>query len=199
LSLSLPISLTVTSTITAMAHAAEGLYAHDGNSVIALMAEEGLRACATALELLQQNPQDLAARTQALYGAWLCGTVLGPASMDLHHKLCHTLASSFDLPHSDVHTAILAHALHYNETAAPQAMARIARALGVADAALGIHELARGHGATMSLRDIGMPAGGLDRAADLAAANSYPNPRPLDRDALRCMLERAYRGRPPAA
>ena len=198
LSLSLPMGLTVTSTINAMAHAAEGLYAHDGNPVIALMAEEGLRACATALEPLRQNPQDLAARTQALYGAWMCGTVLGAVSMGLHHKLCHTLGGSFDLPHSDVHTAILAHALQYNAAATPQAMARIARALGVGDAAFGIHELTRIQGATLSLRDIGMPAEGLDQAADLAAANPYPNPRPLERDALRCMLERAYRGQAPA-
>ncbi|MGJ7490995.1 maleylacetate reductase [Variovorax sp. ZT4R33] len=197
LSRSLPMGLTVTSTINAMAHAAEGLYAHDGNPVIALMAEEGLHACAASLAPLQQNPHDLVARSQALYGAWLCGTVLGAVSMGLHHKLCHTLGGSFDLPHSEVHTVILAHALRYNAAAAPQAMARIANALGVPDAALGIHDLARTHGAALSLRAIGMPAAGLDRAAKLAASNPYPNPRPLERDALRRMLERAYQGEAP--
>ncbi|RFQ23176.1 maleylacetate reductase, partial [Pseudomonas sp. ATCC 13867] len=41
---------------------------------------------------------------------------------------------------------------------------------------------------------IGMPADGLDRAADLAVAAPYPNPRPLDRAALRALLQRAFDG-----
>ncbi|MDE1948227.1 MAG: maleylacetate reductase, partial [Burkholderiales bacterium] len=129
LTLGLPYALTVTSAINAIAHAAEGLYAADGNPVTALMAEEGIRARAAALAPLQADAQDLAARADALYGAWLCGTVLGSVAMGLHHKLCHTLGGSFNLPHAEVHTVILPHALAYNAPAAPQAMARIARAL----------------------------------------------------------------------
>ncbi|WPH24439.1 maleylacetate reductase [Variovorax paradoxus] len=199
LTLSLPLELTVTSAINAMAHAAEGLYAHDGNPVIALMAEEGIRACAASLQPLRENPRDLPARSQALYGAWLCGTVLGAVSMGLHHKLCHTLGGTFDLPHAQVHTVVLPHALAYNANAAPQAMARIAKALGVADAAMGFFELARTHGAAVSLKAIGMPAAGLEHAADLAVSNQYPNPRPLEKAALRALLDRAWEGAPPRA
>jgi maleylacetate reductase len=197
LTLSLPIDMTVTSAINAIAHAAEGLYAHDGNPVIALMAAEGIRACAAALRPLRDDPGDLPARSLALYGAWLCGTVLGAVSMGLHHKLCHTLGGTFDLPHADVHTVILPHALRYNAEAVPDAMARIARALGVADAPLGVFELARAHGAPVSLKAIGMTADGLERAADLAASNQYPNPRPLERAALRRLLDRAFHGEAP--
>lgn len=197
LTLSLPMGLTLTSAINAMAHAAEGLYAHDGNPVIALMAEEGIRACAAALRPLQENPRDLSARSLALYGAWLCGTVLGAVSMGLHHKLCHTLGGTFNLPHAEVHTVVLPHALRYNAAAAPEAMARIARALGVADAPMGIFELAKAHGAPVSLKTIGMPADGLDQAAGLAASNQYPNPRPLERTALRALLARAFEGSSP--
>ncbi|HWT18643.1 MAG TPA: maleylacetate reductase [Variovorax sp.] len=197
LTLSLPLDLTVTSAINAMAHAAEGLYAHDGNPVIALMAEEGIRACAASLQPLRDNPRDLPARGQALYGAWLCGTVLGAVSMGLHHKLCHTLGGTFDLPHAQVHTVVLPHALAYNAGAAPEAMARIARALGIADAPMGFFELARTHGAPVSLKAIGMPANGIEHAAELAAANQYPNPRPLETAALRALLARAWDGAPP--
>lgn len=199
LTLTLPYGLTVTSALNAIAHAAEGLYAHDGNPVTALMAEEGIRASAAALAPLRANPQDLAARSDALYGAWLCGTVLGSVAMGLHHKLCHTLGGSFNLPHAEVHTVVLPHALAYNAGAAPQAMSRIARALGVDSAARGVYELARRHGAPTSLAAIGMPAEGLDRAADLAASTPYPNPRPLERQALRDLLQRAYEGLPPEA
>ncbi|WPH17787.1 maleylacetate reductase [Variovorax paradoxus] len=199
LTLSLPLDLTVTSAINAMAHAAEGLYAYDGNPVISLMAEEGIRACAAALQPLRDDLRDLPARSQALYGAWLCGTVLGAVSMGLHHKLCHTLGGTFDLPHAQVHTVVLPHALAYNASAAPQAMARIAKALGVADAAMGFFELARTHGAAVSLKAIGMPAAGLEHAADLAVSNQYPNPRPLEKAALRTLLDRAWEGAPPRA
>lgn len=202
LTLSLPLAVSVTSALNAIAHAAEGLYAPDGNPVLALMAEEGIRACAAALPPLLHDAQDLAARSDALYGAWLCGTVLDGSTMGLHHKLCHTLGGTFNLPHAEVHTVLLPHALAYNAPLAPEAMLRIARALGAPDAAAApqaVQSLARRHGAPTSLRDIGMPADGLDRAADLAVANPYPNPRPLERDALRALLQRAFEGGPPTS
>jgi maleylacetate reductase len=198
LTLSLPLGMSVTSALNAIAHAAEGLYAHDGNPVIALMAEEGIRACAAALPGLTRNAQDLQARGELLYGAWLCGLVLGSVAMGLHHKLCHTLGGSFNLPHAEVHTVILPHALAYNARHAPAAMARIARALATDDAAAGVFELTRRHGAPTSLHAIGMPAQGLDHAADLLVQNPYPNPRPLERGALRALLQRAFDGAPPA-
>ena len=199
LTLTLPLSLTVTSALNAIAHAAEGLYADDGSPVFALMAEEGIRASAAALPKLSADAQDIDARSEALYGAWLCGAVLGGVAMGLHHKLCHTLGGSFNLPHAEVHTVVLPHALAYNAASAPQAMARIARALGVSDAPQGLFDLAARHGAPTSLRAIGMPESGLDRAADLAVQATYPNPRPLEHAALRALLQSAFDGRPPVA
>jgi maleylacetate reductase len=197
LTLSLPLAMTVTSAFNAIAHAAEGLYAPDVNPVIALMAEEGIRASAASLPPLQTDPRDLGARSDALYGAWLCGTVLGAITMGLHHKLCHTLGGSFNLPHAEVHTVVLPHALAYNASAVPEALARVARALGVGDAPRGLHELARRLDAPTSLAALGMPADGLDRAAELAVQNQYANPRPLERVALRALLQRAFDGAPP--
>src|SRR5690606_6208232 len=100
---SLPAGLTVTSALNAMAHAVEGLYARDRNPVSTLLAIEGLEAFAESLEKVVANPGDLEARGRTLYGAWLCGTVLGQVGMALHHKICHTLGGSFDLPHAETH------------------------------------------------------------------------------------------------
>jgi len=198
LSLSLPIGLTVTSGLNAIAHAAEGLYAFDGNPIVSLMAEEGIRAIAAALPRLTAAPTDLDARGDALYGAWLCGSVLGAVAMGLHHKLCHTLGGSFSLPHAEVHTVVLPHALAYNASHAPEAMRRIARALGTDSAAAGLFDLAQRLGVPVALKDIGMPADGLNRAADLAVQTPYPNPRPLERAAIRELLQHAFDGvRPP--
>jgi maleylacetate reductase len=87
------------------------------------MAEEGVRALATALSRVVADGDDLDARTEAQYGAWLCGAVLGATTMSLHHKLCHTLDGTLDLPHAQTHTVVLPHALAYNAPAAPHAVA----------------------------------------------------------------------------
>ncbi len=198
LTLSLPVGMTVTSGINAIAHAAEGLYASDGNPIIDMMAQEGIAAVGRALPRIRANPRDLDARAEALYGAWLCGAVLGSVSMALHHKLCHTLGGTWNLPHAETHTIVLPHALAYNAPAAPQAMLRIAQALGGPSAAQAVHDLALDNGAPVALRDLGMKAEDLDRACDLALQNRYPNPRPLEAHAIRQLLQDAWEGRRPA-
>jgi maleylacetate reductase len=197
LTLGLPQPLTVTSGMNAIAHAAEGLYAKDSNPIMDLVAIEGIRALAAALPALRSDPRNPEARSEALYGAWLCGTVLGNVGMALHHKLCHTLGGSFNLPHAEVHTVILPHAIAYNASAAPLAMTRIARALGTSTASGGLYDLAHSQGAPCALRDIGMRSQDLDRAADLAVANTYWNPRPVERSAIHDLLRRAYEGARP--
>jgi alcohol dehydrogenase class IV len=191
------VGLSVTSGINAIAHAAEGLYAEDGNPVMDLLAEEGIAALSRAIPAIRLHPGSLQARGGALYGAWLCGSVLGSVRMALHHKLCHTLGGTFNLPHAETHTAVLPHALFYNASAAPEAMKRIARALDVRNAAQGTFDLAQSNGAPVSLREIGMKASDLDHACDLALENQYPNPRPLERRAVRALLQDAFEGRRP--
>ena len=73
------------------------------------------------------DPRDRDARSDAQYGAWLCGTCLGAVGMALHHKLCHVLGGTFNLPHAETHTIVLPHAKAYNTSAAGPAMARQAR------------------------------------------------------------------------
>ncbi|MFD1984282.1 maleylacetate reductase [Mesorhizobium newzealandense] len=186
----LPDAFAMTSGLNAIAHAVEGLFATDGNPIVSLMAEEGIRALAAAL------PKGHAGHDDALYGAWLCGSVLGSAAMALHHKLCHVLAGSFNLPHAETHAIVLPHATAYNATSAPEAMGRIARALGVKDAVDGLHSLSKAIGAPVALKNIGMPEDGLDKAADIAVSSPYPNPRPLERAAIRTLLHNAYHGLP---
>lgn len=199
LTLGLPTGLSITSALNAMAHAAEGLYAQDSNPVTSLMAEEGLRALGQAIPALSADPQGMEARETAQYGAWLCGSVLGSVGMALHHKLCHTLGGSFNLPHAETHCVVLPHALAYNAQAAPRAMERIARALSHDDAPSAVFNLARAHGAPTSLRELGMAEADLDRAAALACQNAYWNPQPLTYDAIRALLGRAWAGEAPQA
>lgn len=197
LTLTLPPEVAGPSGINALAHAVEGLYAENANPVISLMAEESIRALGQSLPRVVEQADNLDARAEALYGAWLAGTVLGSVGMALHHKLCHTLGGTFNLPHAETHTIVLPHAAAYNAAAAPEAMARVERALGVESAAGGLFDLAASLGAKTALSDIGMPEDGLDRAADLAVQNPYYNPRPIDRDGIRALLDDAFHGRRP--
>ncbi len=197
LTLDLPAAMTATSGLNAIAHAAEALYTQDANPVISLIAEDGIRALSAALPVLHSSPRDREARSNALYGAWACGLCLGAVGMALHHKLCHTLGGSFDLPHAPTHSVILPYAVAYNAPSAPEAMARMARALGAKDAAQGLYDLARRIGAPASLEAIGLKRTDLDRAADLATANPYWNPKPITRAGIRELLEFAFTGQPP--
>lgn len=197
LTMTLPLNMSLVSGMNAIAHAAEGLYARDGNPVMSLMAEEGIRALAEGMPTLVNAPDDREARAQCLYGAWLCGTVLGNVGMALHHKLCHTLGGSFNLPHAETHTIVLPHALAYNSAATPDAMARIAAAIGAPDAPGGLHQLAVELGVPTALRDLGVKESDLDRACEIALANPYWNPRPIEAAPLRDLLQRAWEGAEP--
>ncbi|MEZ5668345.1 MAG: maleylacetate reductase [Alphaproteobacteria bacterium] len=197
LTLGLPRGLTGSSGVNAIAHSVEALYAGDCNPVIAVVAEEGIRALGRALPALMRAADDATARSDALYGAWLCGIALGGAAMALHHKLCHTLGGAFDLPHAETHTIVLPHAAAYNAGAAPAAMARIATALGATDGPRALYDLTRAIDAPRSLRELGMPESGIDRAAVLAVQSAYANPAPVTRDSIRGLIARAWAGEPP--
>lgn len=198
LTLDLPIGLTGVSGLNAIAHCVEGLYSETANPLVSIMAEEGIRALASALPVLVGDPANIEARSQALYGAWLGGTVLGSVGMALHHKLCHTLGGTFNLPHAETHAIVLPHAAAYNAAAAPDAMARVARALGVENAPRGLYDLLIAVGAKPALRDIGMTQDGLDRVVELALTNPYSNPAPLEAGPLTRLLANAFFGQPPA-
>jgi alcohol dehydrogenase class IV len=197
LTLSLPPALSAASGMNAIAHAVEALYSHEGNPVTSLMAEEGIRALASALPVILQKPIDLSSRSDALYGAWLCGVVLGAAGMALHHKLCHVLGGSFNLPHAETHSIVLPHAVRYNYDAAPEAMARIQRAVQAKDAAAGIYDLEKSLGLPMRLADIGMKEADLECAARIATEAPYPNPRKVEYAPVLELLRHAYLGHRP--
>jgi alcohol dehydrogenase class IV len=196
LTMTLPVGLAVTSGINAIAHAAEALYAQNGNPITKLFAQEGIKAIARALPELLRDKSSISARTNAQYGAWLCGTCLGSVGMSLHHKLCHTLGGSFNLPHSETHTIVLPHALAYNATKVPAAMKMLADALpdSNGDAIKGLNALLAKTEAPRSLKAFGMKESDIDRAADIAVSNAYWNPRAVERDLIREVIRRAWAG-----
>jgi maleylacetate reductase len=198
LTVSLPPNVSGPSGMNAIAHCVEGLYARNANPIMSLLAAEGIRALAGALPIVVKEPSDMDARSDALYGAWLAGTVLGSVGMALHHNVSHVLGGSFLLPHADVHTVVLPHVAAFNRDAAPEAMRIVAESLGAQDAAQGLYDLAARIGAPISLKQIGMPEDQLDRAAKIVMLHPYYNPRPVEYGDVRVLLRNAYRGERPS-
>lgn len=193
----LPLRIAGPSGLNALAHSVEALYARDRNPVVALIAEESVRVMAEGLRAIAARAYDAEGRAQALYGACLCGLALGGSTMGIHHKLCHVLGGAFDLPHAETHAALLPYAAAFNAPVAAEAMAAIARALGAESAATGLWDLGRAVGAPPSLAALGLAEADLDRAAGIASAAPYPNPRPAGRADVCALLAQAWRGARP--
>lgn len=198
LTLGLPAGLSGTSGINAMAHAVEGLYSQNVSPVMALIAERGVELLAGALPRIASDPANVDARSEALEGAWLCGTVLGSAGMALHHKLCHTLGGSLGLPHAETHAVVLPHALAYNAPFIQEAYRRLGAVLG-GDPAQRIFDLGRQVQAPASLRELGMAGADIEDAAAQAVENPYWNPRPIEPGEIRGLIARAWAGDRPVS
>lgn len=197
LTLTLPVGLTVTSALNAIAHAMEGFYAPDRHPVTEALSRDAMVAFRDALPVLVADPANKGARGQALFAAWGCSLTLGHVTMALHHKLAHVLGGSFGLPHAETHAVLLPHTTAFNEDAVGGLLDPIARTFGTGRAGAGLWQFASGLGAPMTLADLGLKADDLDRAAEIATRNPYANPRPIDRDGIRRLLQDAFDGRCP--
>ncbi|KAJ7921196.1 iron-containing alcohol dehydrogenase [Mycena leptocephala] len=197
LTLTLPAQITVTSGINAIAHAVEALYSAESNPITDMLAEQGISRVSNGLAILSNDPQNIEARSDVLFGAWACGSCAGMVSMALHHKLCHTLGGTFNLPHAETHTVLLPHTIAYNAPFAAVAMTKAAQSLGAPSAAQGVFDLAKNLGAPYSLKQLGMKEEDLERAVDVAMKSPYPNPAPLEREKLLGLLRDAYEGKRP--
>ncbi len=194
LTMTLPVSFSVSSGVNAIAHAVEALYAQDRNPITSMMAAAGIRSLFQSLPAIAQDPSSKDARSAALYGAWLCGVCLGSVGTALHHQICHTLGGSFGLPHAETDVAVLPHALRYNEVAAPEALATLRQLVEHEDPARALFDQAQSLGADMALKNFGMPAEGVGMAVDLTLENAYWNPRPLEKEDLHRLVANAYVG-----
>jgi len=196
LTMTLPAGMSATSGVNAIAHSVEALYAQNRNPITSLLALEGIQALANSLPTIVSSPSDVPSRQQALYGAWLCGTCLGSVGMSLHHKLCHTLGGSFNMPHAETHTIVLPHALAYTAPNIPEAMRKLAEVLpgSEGDAVKGLNVLLQKLQVRRALKDFGFKEEDLDRAAEIAAEKPYWTPRPLNKQKIRELLRRAWAG-----
>jgi maleylacetate reductase len=195
LTLDLPARVSAASGMNAIAHAVESLYGIDTNPVVQTMAEEAVRLLGSSLPRLVQNPRDLPARTDALYGAWLAGNFR--AKVGLEHAVAQRVRQWFNLEHAQSHAIVTPYAIGFNAAAAPAAMARIKRALGVGDAARGLYDLNVRLGLPTGLKDIGMRETDIGKAVEVLSAITITHPKPVTKADFVNVITQAYAGAPP--
>ncbi len=196
LTLDLPPGISAASGMNAMAHATESLYGRDTNPVIQTMAEDAIRRLGENLPKIVDNPKDIEARTDVLYAAWIAAGFR--ATSGLEHVMAQRVRSRFGLDHARTHAVSVPYAIAYNRYAAPEAMRRIERALGLADAAQGLYDLNVRLGLETGFGTLGMPEDGIDDAARIVSGMKFPNPRPTTFEDVRGLVAAAFAGRPPA-
>jgi len=169
LTVDMPLALTVTSLMNALAHPISVLGAR---SLLEEARPQALAAAGVvfrAIESLAREPGDRAARARAQRGAGQAAQVLDGGKPGLHHTLAHLLGGRFDLDHSGLHSVLLPHTLHRLRDDAPEVFAALATALGTPDPEARLFEWLAGAGAATSLRALGVPLQGLQ---DLLAADA---------------------------
>src|SRR5271170_1522954 len=195
LTLDLPPRVSAASGMNAMAHAVESLYGTDTNPVVQTMAEEAVRLLGASLPRIVQNPRDLTARSDALYGAWLAANFR--AKIGLEHAVAQRVRQWFDLDHAQTHAIATPYAVGFNASAVPEAMERIKRALGSGDAARGLYDLNVRIGLPTGFKDLGMREEDIGKAVEVVAAAKITHPKPVASADVLNIVTQAYAGAPP--
>lgn len=205
LTLDLPVDLSVASGLNALAHCVDSLWADGADPVNETLALGGARALAEGLPMVVADPRGREGRDRCLYGAYLAAVAFASAGSGLHHKICHVLGGTWDLPHAATHAVVLPHVLALNAPAVPEVAGRLAVALGAVpgeDPALaavgGLEALRDAVSPPRSLRGIGMPEDGLDEAVRrVLAVVPASNPVAVTAEDLQALLRAAWEGADP--
>jgi maleylacetate reductase len=192
----LPAEAAICSGVNAMAHAIEAMYAPNANPLTSAIAATGIRHLVEGLA--QRDSQGTSdANAKCLTGAWLCGEVLAQVGMGLHHRICHVLGGTFNLPHAATHTVLLPYSVEFNFDFAP-ALGVLTDLFPNTSLARGLAIFSRRLGAPPSLGGLGFRQADIARAAQLALATPLSNPHPVAEGDMREILVKALSGALPS-
>ncbi|MEM8987932.1 MAG: maleylacetate reductase [Pseudomonadota bacterium] len=190
----LPVHQTAATGMNSLAHAVEALYPAAPNPIAFDLAVKAIGLHARALPAAISEPNDINARTDALYAGFLGGLLVSMVGVALHHALGHVLGGLFELEHGDYNSVVLSHVMAYNAPAAPEAAAAVCDALGADDPGVGLYSLAQSINAPTSLAALGMPGDGVEKAAEAIVKKAPRNPRAIDMESMVKLLSAAHAG-----
>lgn len=172
LTLSLPVDMSVASGLNGIAHCVDSMWAPRADPINAAMAAEGIRALAEGLPRIREDSTDIYGRDLALYGAYLSAVSFASAGSGIHHKICHILGGTFNLPHAQTHATVLPYVLAFNLTDAPEAERRMSAAFNSESALDGLQNLREVLDAPKSLKDYGFREDGIPETVAQALKKS---------------------------
>ena len=198
----LPTGMTVASGLNALAHCVDSLWAPKADPINRAHALEGARLLRDGLVGLSaahgaadevRAAQEVASRELTLAGCYLAALSFSSAGSGLHHKICHVLGGTFNLPHAETHAIVLPHVLRFNAAAGDAAhVGRLAEVFGVEDAVEGLEQLYERINAPRHLGEIGFTEENIPEATErIIAAAPKDNPVPVTDDAMTRLLMQA--------
>lgn len=125
LTLDMPLRLSVTSLLNALAHPLGALSTQSLDEAAEEAALEAASTVYRAVTALTRQPRDVAARAEALRGTVLSGRVLRNCPVGVHHRVAHALGGRFDLDHASLHALLLPHSLLWLQAQAPDVAEKI--------------------------------------------------------------------------
>ncbi|MGH2900395.1 MAG: iron-containing alcohol dehydrogenase family protein, partial [Solirubrobacteraceae bacterium] len=178
LTVGLPREETVGTSMNALAHCAEALYAHGHNPESDEVALEGARLISEFLPRVVESPLDRDLRTELLRGASNGGEALAGSMLALAHAMAQAVGGKYGLPHGTLNGICLPPVLLYNARYAPAAVRAFGEAVG-GDPAARVEELTALGGITR-LRELGVPHEDLPELGASAAqrGGNQANPHP---------------------
>ena len=179
LTIPVPPAVTASVGIDALVHCIEGYANKAAHSAVDLYALEGVRRIGRSVVPAVTRGDDLAARTDVMWGAYYGGLCLGPVNTAAVHALSAPLGGEFRVAHGVANSLLMPHVFRFNLPAMPDRYAAVALALGVEPgdsaavaAEAGVRrlvELSRACGVPQRLRDVNIPADALPAMARAAA------------------------------
>jgi maleylacetate reductase len=181
--------------INAWAHTIEAYYARTQHALGTAAAVEAGRRLPPLL-LAGATRRDDALHRALFEQAHLAGFALDTRSMGLHHAVCHVIGGLTQIPHGIVNAVVLPHAVRANARLAPDAVAAVAQAFGIADLAAQAEAIAGAYALPRTFAELGAPPDLAQRALPRVMEHRLldNNPAPPDEATVAELLRSAYAG-----
>ncbi len=179
--------------INAWAHTIEAAYARTQHALGGAAAVSAGRAL-PALLMRASVARDPALHRALFEAAHLAGFALDTRSMGLHHAICHVVGGLTGIPHGIVNAIVLPHAVRANARLAPDAVAAVAAAFGIADLAAEADAIAEAFALPRTFRELGAPSDLVARAVPRVLEQRLLDNNPVrpDESVVAAVVSAAY-------
>jgi len=123
--------LTACTGMDALVHALEALVSNAGSELTDLHAREAVGRVFRYLPQVLEQPQDMGARHQVMFGSLAAGLAFSNASLGAVHAMSHSIGGLFDLPHGECNSLLIDHVVRFNWRQAGHRYASLADRMGV--------------------------------------------------------------------